>query len=80
MKNSSFFLDFNILHPSCLQKELLCKQIGLSSNVSTETLEEAVFNQMGRDEFRMQTLKWCVVKLNHNTHAHVWFWIWFGSC
>ncbi|MCJ8735980.1 hypothetical protein PDJAM_G00253660 [Pangasius djambal] len=39
-------------------KELLCKQIGLSSDVSTESFEEAVFSQIGRDEFRMQTLKW----------------------
>ncbi|KAK3526193.1 hypothetical protein QTP70_017749 [Hemibagrus guttatus] len=39
-------------------KELLCKQIGLSSDVSTESFEEAVFNQIGRDEFRMHTLKW----------------------
>ncbi|XP_060770752.1 alpha-aminoadipic semialdehyde synthase, mitochondrial [Neoarius graeffei] len=39
-------------------KELLCKQIGLSSDVSTESFEKAVFNQIGRDEFRMQTLKW----------------------
>ncbi|XP_053334917.1 alpha-aminoadipic semialdehyde synthase, mitochondrial [Clarias gariepinus] len=39
-------------------KELLCKQIGLSSDISTESFEEAVFNQIERDEFRMQTLKW----------------------
>lgn len=52
-------------NPSCVQKELLCKQIGLSSDVSTESFEEAVFNQIGRDEFRMQTLKWYVLKLNH---------------
>ncbi|XP_053497873.1 alpha-aminoadipic semialdehyde synthase, mitochondrial [Ictalurus furcatus] len=39
-------------------KELLSKLIGLSSDVSMESFEEAVFNQIGRDEFRMQTLKW----------------------
>ncbi|KAI5627062.1 alpha-aminoadipic semialdehyde synthase, mitochondrial, partial [Silurus asotus] len=39
-------------------KELLCKQIGLSPDVSTESFEEAVFNHIGRDEFKMQTLKW----------------------
>ncbi|KAF4081396.1 hypothetical protein AMELA_G00160900 [Ameiurus melas] len=39
-------------------KELLSKLIGLSSDVSTESFEDAVFNQIGRDEFRMQTLKW----------------------
>lgn len=59
------YLYFNFMLLCCLQKELLYKQIGLSSDVSTESFEEAVFNQIGRDEFRMQTLKWCVVKLNH---------------
>uniref|UniRef100_A0A4W4GT05 Alpha-aminoadipic semialdehyde synthase, mitochondrial n=1 Tax=Electrophorus electricus TaxID=8005 RepID=A0A4W4GT05_ELEEL len=39
-------------------KQLLCKQIGLSSSVSDDSFQEAVFNQIGRDEFRMQTLKW----------------------
>ncbi|XP_076863437.1 alpha-aminoadipic semialdehyde synthase, mitochondrial isoform X2 [Brachyhypopomus gauderio] len=39
-------------------KQVLCKQIGLSSSVSNDCFEEAVFNQIGRDEFRMQTLKW----------------------
>ncbi|KAI5100435.1 alpha-aminoadipic semialdehyde synthase, mitochondrial, partial [Silurus meridionalis] len=39
-------------------KELLCKQIGLSPDVSNESFEEAVFNHIGRDEFKMQTLKW----------------------
>uniref|UniRef100_A0AAR2LIP3 Alpha-aminoadipic semialdehyde synthase, mitochondrial n=1 Tax=Pygocentrus nattereri TaxID=42514 RepID=A0AAR2LIP3_PYGNA len=39
-------------------KELLCKQLGLSSSVNNDSFEEAVFNQIGRDEFRMQTLRW----------------------
>uniref|UniRef100_A0A4W4GQJ0 Saccharopine dehydrogenase (NAD(+), L-glutamate-forming) n=1 Tax=Electrophorus electricus TaxID=8005 RepID=A0A4W4GQJ0_ELEEL len=44
--------------PSMNCKQLLCKQIGLSSSVSDDSFQEAVFNQIGRDEFRMQTLKW----------------------
>ncbi|KAL7867887.1 hypothetical protein SRHO_G00092710 [Serrasalmus rhombeus] len=39
-------------------KELLCKQLGLSSSVNNDSFEEAVFNQIGRDEFRIQTLRW----------------------
>lgn len=39
-------------------KELLCMQLGLSSSVSNDSFEEAVFNQIGRDEFRMQSLRW----------------------
>uniref|UniRef100_A0A3B4DYL3 Saccharopine dehydrogenase (NAD(+), L-glutamate-forming) n=1 Tax=Pygocentrus nattereri TaxID=42514 RepID=A0A3B4DYL3_PYGNA len=34
-------------------KELLCKQLGLSSSVNNDSFEEAVFNQIGRDELGM---------------------------
>ncbi|XP_066525161.1 alpha-aminoadipic semialdehyde synthase, mitochondrial isoform X2 [Hoplias malabaricus] len=39
-------------------KSLLCKQLGLSSSISNDSFEEAVFNRIGRDEFRMQSLRW----------------------
>uniref|UniRef100_A0A665TQ18 Alpha-aminoadipic semialdehyde synthase, mitochondrial n=1 Tax=Echeneis naucrates TaxID=173247 RepID=A0A665TQ18_ECHNA len=39
-------------------RELLCKQMGLSSSVSHDAFEEAVYEQIGKDDFRMDTLKW----------------------
>ncbi|KAF7654966.1 hypothetical protein LDENG_00062300 [Lucifuga dentata] len=39
-------------------KELLCKQIGLSSSTSCEAFEEAVYERVGKDDFRMETLRW----------------------
>ncbi|KAI4874970.1 hypothetical protein NFI96_032979 [Prochilodus magdalenae] len=39
-------------------KELLCKHLGLSPSINNDSFEETVFNQIGRDEFRMQTLRW----------------------
>ncbi|KAG7219641.1 hypothetical protein INR49_007198 [Caranx melampygus] len=38
-------------------KDLLCKQMGLSS-MSHEAFEEAVYERIGKDDFRMETLRW----------------------
>uniref|UniRef100_A0A672RMY0 Alpha-aminoadipic semialdehyde synthase, mitochondrial-like n=1 Tax=Sinocyclocheilus grahami TaxID=75366 RepID=A0A672RMY0_SINGR len=34
-------------------KELLCKQIGLSTSVSSSVFEDAIYERIGRDDFRM---------------------------
>lgn len=39
-------------------KALLCQQLGLSSSVSDASFQEAVFERIGKDEFRMDMLKW----------------------
>ncbi|KAM4553072.1 alpha-aminoadipic semialdehyde synthase, mitochondrial isoform 1-T3 [Fundulus diaphanus] len=39
-------------------KELLCQQMGLSSSISQEAFEEAVYKQTGEDQFRMDSLRW----------------------
>lgn len=39
-------------------KDLLCKQMGLASSISQEAFEEAVYERIGKDDFRMQTLRW----------------------
>ncbi|XP_041852717.1 alpha-aminoadipic semialdehyde synthase, mitochondrial [Melanotaenia boesemani] len=39
-------------------KELLCQQMSLSSSISKEAFEEAVYERVGRDQFRMDTLRW----------------------
>uniref|UniRef100_A0A672RM51 Alpha-aminoadipic semialdehyde synthase, mitochondrial n=1 Tax=Sinocyclocheilus grahami TaxID=75366 RepID=A0A672RM51_SINGR len=39
-------------------KELLCKQIGLSTSVSSSVFEDAIYERIGRDDFRMQSLRW----------------------
>ncbi|XP_007246636.3 alpha-aminoadipic semialdehyde synthase, mitochondrial isoform X2 [Astyanax mexicanus] len=39
-------------------KELLCRLLDLPSSVSSDSVEEVVFNHIGRDESRMQTLRW----------------------
>ncbi|GAA6227679.1 alpha-aminoadipic semialdehyde synthase, mitochondrial [Lates japonicus] len=39
-------------------KELLCKQMGLSSSMSHDAFEEAVYERIGKDDFRMDTLRW----------------------
>lgn len=41
-----------------LQKDLLSKQMGLSSSMSHEAFEEAVYERIGEDDFRMETLRW----------------------
>lgn len=51
----SVFL-FNIT-VSGTQKELLCKLIGLSTTLSSSAFEDAVYEQIGRDDFRMQSLR-----------------------
>lgn len=39
-------------------KELLCKQLALPSPISQEAFEEAVYQRIGKDDFRMETLRW----------------------
>lgn len=39
-------------------KELLSRQMGLSASVSHDAFEEAVYERVGRDAFRMETLRW----------------------
>uniref|UniRef100_A0A3B5B1N5 Aminoadipate-semialdehyde synthase n=1 Tax=Stegastes partitus TaxID=144197 RepID=A0A3B5B1N5_9TELE len=39
-------------------KELLCQQMGLSSSISQDAFENAVFDCIGQDDFRMDTLRW----------------------
>ncbi|XP_054476363.1 alpha-aminoadipic semialdehyde synthase, mitochondrial-like [Anoplopoma fimbria] len=39
-------------------KALLCKQMGLSSSISHDAFEEAVFEHIGKDDFVMDTLRW----------------------
>lgn len=43
---------------SSLQKDLLCQQMGLSSSVSQEAFEGAVYEHVGKDDFGMETLRW----------------------
>ncbi|KAK5901654.1 hypothetical protein CesoFtcFv8_006996 [Champsocephalus esox] len=44
--------------PPVSWKELLCKQMGLSSSVSDEAFEEAVYERIGKDDFAMESLRW----------------------
>ncbi|KAI1882137.1 hypothetical protein AGOR_G00247580 [Albula goreensis] len=44
--------------PPVSWKELLCHVMGLSSSISNSSFEEAVFNRVGQDQDRMETLKW----------------------
>ncbi|XP_041652112.1 alpha-aminoadipic semialdehyde synthase, mitochondrial isoform X1 [Cheilinus undulatus] len=39
-------------------KELLCKQMGLSPSVSQDAFEGAVYERIGKDDFRMDSLRW----------------------
>ncbi|XP_071316124.1 alpha-aminoadipic semialdehyde synthase, mitochondrial isoform X2 [Trachinotus anak] len=39
-------------------KELLCKQMGLSSSMSHDAFEKAVYEHIDKDDFRMDTLRW----------------------
>ncbi|KAL6106218.1 aass [Pungitius sinensis] len=39
-------------------KALLCMQLGLSSSISHNAFEEAVFDRIGKDDFVMDTLRW----------------------
>ncbi|XP_059190585.1 alpha-aminoadipic semialdehyde synthase, mitochondrial isoform X2 [Centropristis striata] len=39
-------------------KDLLCKQIGLSSSTSQDAFEDAVYEHVGKDDFIMDTLRW----------------------
>uniref|UniRef100_A0A3Q3EDK5 Aminoadipate-semialdehyde synthase n=1 Tax=Labrus bergylta TaxID=56723 RepID=A0A3Q3EDK5_9LABR len=49
-------LRFKKLDLFSLQKDLLCKQMGLSSSISQDAYEEAVYERIGKDEFAMETL------------------------
>ncbi|KAJ0029303.1 hypothetical protein NQD34_004300 [Periophthalmus magnuspinnatus] len=39
-------------------KDVLCRQMGLSSSMSQEAFEDAVYERIGKDRFRMDTLRW----------------------
>ncbi|XP_030588201.1 alpha-aminoadipic semialdehyde synthase, mitochondrial isoform X2 [Archocentrus centrarchus] len=39
-------------------KELLCHQMGLPSSISHDAYEQAVYEHIGQDDFRMDTLRW----------------------
>ncbi|XP_060893053.1 alpha-aminoadipic semialdehyde synthase, mitochondrial [Labrus mixtus] len=39
-------------------KDLLSKQMGLSSSISQDAFEEAVYERIGKDEFAMENLRW----------------------
>ncbi|KAM7397303.1 hypothetical protein PAMP_020287 [Pampus punctatissimus] len=39
-------------------KELLCQQMGLSSSISQDAFEEAVYQHIEKDDFRMDSLRW----------------------
>uniref|UniRef100_A0AAX7W3B5 Saccharopine dehydrogenase (NAD(+), L-glutamate-forming) n=1 Tax=Astatotilapia calliptera TaxID=8154 RepID=A0AAX7W3B5_ASTCA len=41
-------------------KELLCQQMDLSSSVSQNVFEQAVYEHTGQDDFRMDTLRWSI--------------------
>lgn len=43
---------------SSLQKELLCKLMGLSPSISHDAFEEAVYERIGKDDFEMDNLRW----------------------
>ncbi|KAM9351728.1 alpha-aminoadipic semialdehyde synthase, mitochondrial [Symphorus nematophorus] len=50
-----------ILHhssPPVSWKELLCKQMGLSSSISHDAFEEAVYERIGKDNAGMDNLRW----------------------
>uniref|UniRef100_A0A3Q4BTD7 Alpha-aminoadipic semialdehyde synthase, mitochondrial n=1 Tax=Mola mola TaxID=94237 RepID=A0A3Q4BTD7_MOLML len=53
--------DCPILRPTAAPvtwKHLLCEQMGLSSSVSQEAFEGAVYEHIGKDDFGMETLRW----------------------
>uniref|UniRef100_H2UYE1 Aminoadipate-semialdehyde synthase n=1 Tax=Takifugu rubripes TaxID=31033 RepID=H2UYE1_TAKRU len=39
-------------------KELLCQQAGLSSSISHEAFQAAIYERLGQDDFGMDTLRW----------------------
>lgn len=39
-------------------KALLCQQLGLPPSVGDDAFQEAVYERVGKDDFRMETLKW----------------------
>ncbi|KAK2842766.1 hypothetical protein Q5P01_012966 [Channa striata] len=39
-------------------KALLCKQMGLSSSIPQEAFQEAVYERVGRDDDKMESLRW----------------------
>ncbi|KAF3855286.1 hypothetical protein F7725_023341 [Dissostichus mawsoni] len=52
------FVKLGLINSEPCPKELLCKQMGLSSSVSDEAFEEAVYERIGKDDFAMETLRW----------------------
>lgn len=41
-----------------MQKELLCQQAGLSSSISHDAFQAAIFEHLGGDDFCMEALRW----------------------
>ncbi|XP_029910291.1 alpha-aminoadipic semialdehyde synthase, mitochondrial isoform X1 [Myripristis murdjan] len=39
-------------------KQLLCRQMGLPDSVSQDAFEQAVYERVGKDDFRMDSLRW----------------------
>ncbi|XP_076028110.1 alpha-aminoadipic semialdehyde synthase, mitochondrial [Genypterus blacodes] len=39
-------------------KDLLCEQMGLSSSLSHDAFEDTVYERIGKDDFRMDSLRW----------------------
>lgn len=50
----------NMMGGCFLQKELLCQQAGLSSSISHEAFQAAIYERLGQDDFGMDTLRWWV--------------------
>ncbi|KAM3870191.1 alpha-aminoadipic semialdehyde synthase, mitochondrial [Diretmus argenteus] len=68
-KAMSGFVKLNLINSECCPlldptappvswKQLLCKQMGLSASISHDAFEEAVYERIGKDNFRMDTLRW----------------------
>ncbi|MBN3277144.1 AASS protein, partial [Polyodon spathula] len=42
----------------CKNKELLCHLVGVSASASMDIFKDGVYNRIGKDDYRMQTLNW----------------------
>lgn len=47
----------NMMRVCFSQKELLCQQAGLSSSISHEAFQAAIYERLGQDDFGMDTLR-----------------------
>lgn len=43
---------------SFLQKELLCQQAGVSSSISHDAFQAAIYERLGRDDVGVDALRW----------------------